>query len=231
MNRIFGVPRGRTAPRRCPQALVEVSARAGAPVWIPEDVAGHCCAMPWSSKGFADGHELMAAQLGGARRPLDGRRRAAARDRRRLVHARRGERGRRGLGGDRVSTRVAWAERLLPASAVTAARRLGHRAPHVLHPPPRPGRRRSRRWPRLRARRSVHVPVVATCCGMAGDRGLLHPRAHRGGDPRRGRRGPRRRDFAAHVSANRTCEIALERATGRPYESVVQLLERVTRPA
>jgi D-lactate dehydrogenase len=37
------------------------------------------------------------------------------------------------------------------------------------------------------------------------------------------------RPFDAHVSANRTCEIALEQATGRPYMSVVQLLERATR--
>ena len=38
------------------------------------------------------------------------------------------------------------------------------------------------------------------------------------------------REFAAHVSANRTCEIGLEQGTGRPYESAIQLLERATRP-
>ena len=36
--------------------------------------------------------------------------------------------------------------------------------------------------------------------------------------------------FDAYVSANRTCEIGLEQATGRPYESAIQLLERATRP-
>ena len=75
----------------------------------------------------------------------------------------------------------------------------------------------------------VHVPVVATCCGMAGDRGLLHPELTQAAT----------RDEAAevaaagaetHVSANRTCELALEQATGRPYEHVVSLLERATRP-
>ena len=29
--------------------------RAGLPVWIPADVAGSCCGLPWSSKGFGDG--------------------------------------------------------------------------------------------------------------------------------------------------------------------------------
>src|SRR4051794_9170914 len=46
---------GKSARRRdlsLPAALVEVSRRAGLPVWIPEDVAGSCCGLPWSSKGF-----------------------------------------------------------------------------------------------------------------------------------------------------------------------------------
>ena len=37
------------------------------------------------------------------------------------------------------------------------------------------------------------------------------------------------RTFDAHVSTNRTCEIGMERATGRPYVHVVQLLEQLTR--
>jgi hypothetical protein len=44
-----------------PQALVEVSARAGKPLWIPGDVAGKCCSTPWSSKGYLRGHKWMAA--------------------------------------------------------------------------------------------------------------------------------------------------------------------------
>ena len=84
LNRIFGNPRdgvpagaaGRGAPAgrgattgsatgpaqapSLPQALVSVSARAGLPLWIPDDVAGHCCATPWSSKGYRRGHDHMA---------------------------------------------------------------------------------------------------------------------------------------------------------------------------
>ena len=62
INRIFGNPR-QAAPAHptLPEALVALSARAGMPVWIPDDVAGHCCGTPWSSKGYARGHELMAA--------------------------------------------------------------------------------------------------------------------------------------------------------------------------
>ena len=35
----------------------------------------------------------------------------------------------------------------------------------------------------------------------------------------------------AYLSANRTCEMGLRQATGRPYESFVFLLEELTRPA
>jgi D-lactate dehydrogenase len=73
------------------------------------------------------------------------------------------------------------------------------------------------------------VPLTSTCCGFAGDRGLLHPEltaAATRDEAAEVATAP----FDAHVSANRTCEIGLEQATGRPYESAIQLLERTTRP-
>ena len=61
VNRIFGRPRVslRNPYLSLPEAMVEVSRRAGLPVWIPADAAGNCCGVPWSSKGFRRGHELM----------------------------------------------------------------------------------------------------------------------------------------------------------------------------
>ena len=64
INRIFGASRRDGTGGWLPEALVAVSARAGLPVWIPPDVAGHCCATPWSSKGYREGH----ADDGGAHR-------------------------------------------------------------------------------------------------------------------------------------------------------------------
>jgi D-lactate dehydrogenase len=49
VNRIFGSGPGRPRHPSLPQALVEVSARAGKPLWIPDDVAGKCC----STRGAA----------------------------------------------------------------------------------------------------------------------------------------------------------------------------------
>jgi D-lactate dehydrogenase len=74
----------------------------------------------------------------------------------------------------------------------------------------------------------VVVPAGTTCCGMAGDRGLLHPELPASAlrDAARDLDG---RSLDACVCANRTCEIALQEVTGRPYGSFVFLLEQLTR--
>jgi D-lactate dehydrogenase len=74
----------------------------------------------------------------------------------------------------------------------------------------------------------VFVPPTATCCGFAGDRGISHPELTESAT-RPEASEVSGRHFDAHLSSNRTCEIGLERATGEPYESVVLLLERLTR--
>jgi D-lactate dehydrogenase len=75
----------------------------------------------------------------------------------------------------------------------------------------------------------VVVPAATRCCGMAGDRGWLHPElpAAALSDTASELAG---RSFDACLSSNRTCEIALEQVTGRSYESVVLTLEALTRP-
>jgi D-lactate dehydrogenase len=74
----------------------------------------------------------------------------------------------------------------------------------------------------------VYVPPSATCCGFAGDRGVSHPELTAAATgPEASELSGRR--FDARLCSNRTCEIGLERATGEPYESVILLLERLTR--
>jgi D-lactate dehydrogenase len=74
----------------------------------------------------------------------------------------------------------------------------------------------------------VVVPAASGCCGMAGDRGWLHPEL-----PQSALRDLKleldERALDACVSSNRTCEIALHEVCGRPYTSFVQLLEELTR--
>lgn len=76
--------------------------------------------------------------------------------------------------------------------------------------------------------RDVYVPVSWGCCAFAGDRGLHHPELTAAATaPEAAELGAR--DFAAYASANRTCEIAMTRATGKPYRHILELLEEATR--
>jgi D-lactate dehydrogenase len=225
-NRIFGgSPVG---------ALVEVSARARMPVAIPDEVEGSCCGLPWSSKGFDAAHRHKANEMveklwrwseegrlpvvvdaasctGAIADPAEG-----------VLSEENAER----LGQMEIVDSVAWALRLLPgleigekvASATAhptcATRRLG-----LAHP--------------LRALAEaladeVYIAPSATCCGFAGDRGITHPELTASAT-RPQAEELAGRSFDAYLSSNRTCEIAVSRATGERYESPLILLERLTR--
>jgi len=235
-NRIFGRPTGANGgAASIAEALVEVSRRAGQPVWIPADVAGSCCGLPWSSKGFAEAHRHKANEMvaklwawsgdgalpividaasctGSIADPGDGV----------LSEENAGR-----LAQLEILDSVAWAhDRLLPhlqinskvATATVhptcATRRLG-----LTH-----------RLERLAGALAddVHVPPTATCCGFAGDRGITNPELTAAATAPEAREVTSHH-FDAHLASNRTCEIGLERATGAPYESFLFLLERLSR--
>jgi hypothetical protein len=64
---------------------------------------------------------------------------------------------------------------------------------------------------------------------FAGDRGFLHTELTRSTTTDEADE-VRRREFDAYLGGNRTCEIGLNLATGRDYESFVYTLEELTRP-
>ena len=69
----------------------------------------------------------------------------------------------------------------------------------------------------------VNVPLDWGCCAYAGDRGMLHPELTASAT-RREAAEAELLDAEAHASCNRTCELGLTRATGKPYRHVVELL-------
>jgi D-lactate dehydrogenase len=121
---------------------------------------------------------------------------------------------------------IAWCESLLPALTVT--RRLERAAAHPTCSMAHMGL--AKNFERLAGHLAdeVIVPVGTTCCGTAGDRGLLHPELVISAT-RDEKAGLDETPAQAYLSANRTCEMGLRQATGRPYESFVFLLEELTR--
>jgi D-lactate dehydrogenase len=225
INRIFGNVGERDAHPTVPEALVTVSARAGMPLWIPDDVAGHCCGTPWSSKGYTQGHEEIAAALRDAlARWSDGGRLPVVIDASSCTHGVITEVAPEGV---EVLDSIAWVhDHLLDRL------KLGHTlASIVVHPTCASTHLGlSAKLSAIAGRMAddVVVPAGTTCCGMAGDRGWLHPELPASAlrDVARELEG---RSFDACVSSNRTCEAALQDVTGRPYASFVLTLEELTR--
>jgi D-lactate dehydrogenase len=224
------------------EALVAVSERAGLPVWIPNDVAGSCCGLPWSSKGYGAAHRRKANELverlwewsgeGALPIVID-----ASSCTGQIVDPGEGtlsEGNAERLAKLAILDSVAWAhDRLLPGLEITG--RLGAAAIHPTCATHRQGE--AGRLAALTAAiaADVYLPPTGTCCGFAGDRGISHPELTASATeaeasevatadaalPQRG--------FDAYLSSNRTCEIGMSRATGRPYESVINALDRATR--
>jgi D-lactate dehydrogenase len=233
------------------EALVAVSARAGLPVWIPADVAGNCCGLPWSSKGYGAAHRHKANELverlwewsGEGALPIvvD-----AASCTGSVVEP--GEGTLSGANAERLAKlsvldSVAWAhDRLLPGLEIT--RKVDAAAIHPTCATHRQGH--ALRLGALAAQIAddVYLPPTGTCCGFAGDRGISHPEltasatrgeaseitAAEGPDAVEVGHPPGGRRFDAYLSSNHTCEIGMTRATGHEYESVINALERATRP-
>ncbi len=235
INRIFGNAPGSGRELGLPQALVTVSARAGHPVWIPPDAAGHCCATPWHSKGYRQGAEFMAAKTldslwkwseeGSLPVVVDASSCALGLVEDAGTHVDDSRRER--LAAMTILDSVAWAhDRLLPDLPVR--NRVGSVAVH-----PTCATRHLGLVGRLQnlagaLAADVYTPPSATCCGFAGDRGFLHPElpAAATADEAAELSG---RTFDAHLCSNRTCEIGLQQGTGREYESFLFLLEELTR--
>lgn len=235
INRIFGHSRDSQRELSLPEALVTVSARAGLPVWIPEDVSGSCCGTVWHSKGYEQGNRYMAREVvdrmwrwsDEGRLPvvvdassctlgltsevlpyLDGQRRAQ--------HARL-----------TIIDSVAWAaQHVAPALVVTNP--VDSVAVHATCSMQHLGVAGDLTALAERLAGTVLVPDTMTCCAFAGDRGLLHPELTVSATAREAAQ-VREQPCSAHVSANRTCEVGLESATGSVYESVILQLEAATR--
>lgn len=234
VGRLFGASPGDADALSLQRALVTVAARAGRPVWIPDDVHGTCCGTAFSSKGLVGGHRQAANDAiercwtwsEEGRLPI-------------VIDANSCTQGLRGCRPALTETNRERFDRLRVLDSVEFART--DLLPHLVVTAPA-------------ASVAVHptcalvqmggvedlvtlaeacadhvvLPDAAACCGFAGDRGFIVPELTASAT-RHEAEAVRAAACDAHVSANRMCEVALTSATGRPYRSIVHLLEQTTR--
>ena len=214
-NRIFD-PGGLT------QAVLDVSARAGSPLGVISDSAGLCCGQPFGSKGHHDAERRIAQRTADALRD----RVAVIVDASSCAMALR-EQLRRLAPDTPVFDAIEWAHSLLPR--LTIRRRVGRVALHPTCSLRHLGLEDQLRELAAAMADEVVVPAAASCCGMAGDRGLLHPELTAAALTDEAAELAADGPFDAHLCGNRTCEIALRRATGADYVSPIVLLDELTR--
>jgi len=235
INRMFGPGPDQPAAPSLPEALVTLSARAGRQLWIPDDVKGFCCSTPFSSKGFHDAHQFMAEGIADALwRWSDQGRLSIVIDAASCTL---------GIADDvanyldperkarheqlKIYDSITWCHELL--GALNVRRGLGRIAVHPTCSMTHLGLNQALHDIAEAMAAEVYVPIGATCCGTAGDRGLLHPELVRSAT-RDEKAGLDANPADAYISANRTCEMGLRQATGRPYQSFIYLLEALSRP-
>lgn len=228
---------GTTAASGVTHAFLELCARSGIDVVVPEQISSMCCGTPWKSKGLSRGYATMTDSVLPAL--------WAASDHGRLpivcdaASCTEGLETMRNLAAsasehDRFSTlRFVDAiefvhDQILPGLTTTTP--LGSVALHHTCSSTQLGTNAMMTAIAQHISDDVFTPVDWQCCAFAGDRGLLHPELTASATAREAAEVNERR-FAAYASTNRTCELGMTRATGHEYQHLLELLEVATRPA
>jgi D-lactate dehydrogenase len=217
------------------EAFVSVAERAGAPVFVPDDVEGTCCGVPFSSKGYVDAHAFAASRaIERFWRWSDGGRLPVVVDTSPCTYGLKAVRpvlapeNRERFDRLTILDGVEFAhDTLLPR--LVARRKAGPVALHPVCSLTKMGLGAKLEAIARFCSDDVTVPLSAGCCAFAGDRGFLHPELTASATTLEAAE-VKAMGCAEHVSSSRTCEIGMTRATGEVYRSYLFLLERVTRP-
>src|ERR1022692_2562228 len=236
ISRIMG--RLPTEPKEKGQSLMEITVelarRAGVPVYIPSDVAGTCCGMPFSSKGFTRAHAIAAnaaverlwrwSEQGKLPVVIDTSpctyTLKTARDY--LTPENQGR-----FDQLRVLDAIEFVhDELLPKLTVKA--KVNCVALHPVCSVTKMGITAKLEGIAKACSHEVLIPADAGCCAFAGDRGFLFPELTQSATQSEAAE-VRAKHTDACSASSRTCEIGMTRATGQVYRSYMYLLEKGTR--
>ncbi|MGA7158313.1 MAG: FAD-binding and (Fe-S)-binding domain-containing protein [Acidobacteriaceae bacterium] len=217
------------------EALLRIADRAGVVLHVPEDVAGNCCGVPFSSKGFEAAHKTALNQMiANCFRWSDGGRLPVVMDTSPCTF---------GLKTGRAYLSEENQQRFDKLTILDSVEfthdyllqklPIHHKVDSVaLHPVCSSVKMSI--VPKLIALASacseqVSVPKDAGCCAFAGDRGFLFPEltaSATADEAKQALNDP----HDGYYSSSRTCEIGMTRATGKVYQSYLHLLEYASRP-
>jgi D-lactate dehydrogenase len=234
ISRIMGALPGEQREISVMQALLNVADRAGVTMYVPGDIEGNCCGVPFSSKGFETAHSVAVNHMVESffRWSREGKLPIVV-DTSPCTY------------GLKTARPYLSRENQTKFDALTildsvefAHDQLLHKLPihrklHSVTLHPVCSAVKMAITPKLvrisnACSDSVCVPPDAGCCAFAGDRGFLFPELTASATDVEARQVIEE-DRDGYYSSSRTCEIGMTRATGKVYQSYLHLLEYVSR--
>ena len=207
------------------KAFLSLCAKAGLNVLIPQGIENLCCGTPWASKGLTHGFEVMALKT--KRELLQ----QIKQDN--LVVVSDATSCTQGLTQIFAETKIDIVDVLefvnkQVLSKLNIKTRLSSLALH----PTCSGVELSINQNMKNIAEMISIRVVIpddwSCCGFAGDRGLLHPGLTASATKKESEELSNE-IFAAYASSNRPCQQALSQATGQKYVHLIELVDQLTR--
>lgn len=211
------------------KAFQQLVAQAGQHARVPKDLAGLCCGTVWVSKGFTQGAAVMAERVYDSlweatehgRLPVVCDAASCTHGLLEVAHHLTGQKAENWATVEVLDT-TTWVARTM-LDTLHFSSKAGSM---VIHPTCSMRHLDSVDDTVACAKAvsdDVTVPVNAGCCGFAGDRGLLHPELTASATKAEAAEVSGR-DYDEYVSANRTCEMGMSRATGHEYRHVLEVL-------
>jgi D-lactate dehydrogenase len=210
------------------QAMVSLSKKAGFTFSIPSGIHSLCCGTPWKSKGHEAGYQEMAKKSYQA-----------------LLEA--SNNGAIPIITENSSCSEGLMEiiKLTPNSPLRIIDAIDYVASEiisrlsinsklnkvVLHPTCSSSRLNSIDSLQVIAQaisHDVNTPIDWSCCGFAGDRGMLHPELTASATHAESKEVTAI-EYDAYLSTNRSCEIGMKTATGKNYEHALCVLDRLSK--
>ena len=235
ISRIMGALPGEAQETSVMQAFLNIVERAGVQLYVPEDMEGNCCGVPFSSKGFeAAHHTAVNHTIENFFRWSDGGRLPIVVDTSPCTYGLRTARphlkpeNRAKFDKLTILDSVEFAhDRLLPSLPV-------HRKVRSVALHPVCSATKMAITPKLvriakACSETVLVPQDAGCCAFAGDRGFLFPELTASAASIEAAQATSE-EHDGYFSSSRTCEIGMTRATGKIYRSYLHLLDYASRP-
>ena len=206
------------------KAFLNLCEKAGLNVLIPDGIQDLCCGTPWASKGLTQGYEVMALKTKKEiMRQVTKENLVVVSDATSCTH------GLTQIFGETqipvVDVLQFVNERILPNLKVKT--KLSSLALHPTCSGVELGINKHMTSLAEAISEQVILPLDWSCCGFAGDRGLLHPELTESATRKQAQELSSHK-YVAYASSNRPCQIGLSIATGQNYVHLVELVDQVS---